>query len=73
MTERKEKRMNLNNLRHYRERKGLTQIELGNRVGLSHAMITYIENGLKDTTGQKWKLIADALDCSVDDLLGKAV
>ena len=62
----------MNNLRTYRERAGLTQPELGFKVGLSGVMICQIEKGVKDTTGSKWKLIADVLDCSVDDLLGKA-
>lgn len=59
----------MNKLRFYRERQGLTQIELGFKVGLSGAQICHIENGVKDTNGSKWKLIAKALDCSIDDLL----
>lgn len=60
----------MNNLRTYRERKGLSQAELGNRVGLSVAAICQIENGVRDTTGSRWKLIAKTLECSLDELLG---
>ena len=58
-----------NNLRTFRERRGMTQTELGERIGLSAVSICHIENGLKETVGSKWKLIAEALDCSVDELL----
>lgn len=60
----------MNNLRTYRERKGMTQTELGLKVGLSTVTICHLEKGLKETTGTKWKLLAKALDCTVDELLG---
>ena len=61
----------MNNLRTYRKLRGMSQTELGQKVGLSTVMIHYLEEGLKETTGTKWKLLAKALDCTVDELFGE--
>lgn len=60
----------MNNLRHYRERAGLTLAELGKRVGISTSMVSSLELGIRDTNGKIWKAIAKELDVSLDELLG---
>lgn len=60
----------MNNLKHYRERAGLTLTELGQKVGMSTSMICALEAGVRDTSGKTWKAIAKALDASLDELLG---
>lgn len=60
----------LNRLRKRREEMGMTQAELGMKVGLSPVTVCQIEKGLKDTSGERWKIIASALECTTDELLG---
>lgn len=63
--------INLNNLQHYRERRGLTQAELAGRAGVDRALISKAERGVLDLKGRCWLSIADALGCTVDELLGR--
>jgi len=60
----------MNNLAHYREAKGFSQGELARRCGLDQGTISRVENGIRDFSGQEWKVIAKELECTVDELLG---
>ena len=55
----------------YREmvRRGFDQIMLSKATGISKGTISYYMNGTSMPSRYKIKLIADALDCSVDELL----
>ena len=55
----------------YREmvRRGFDQIMLSKATGISKGTISYYMNGTSMPSLYKIKLIADALDCSVDELL----
>lgn len=61
----------MNNLKHYREKAGLSQGELAEKTGIEQSMISRAELGTRDLPGQKWKALAKALECSIDELLGK--
>lgn len=62
----------MNNLEFYRKKAGLTQEELSKKTGILTSGICRVEKGVSDFNGQRWKIIAEALGCSVDELLGKA-
>jgi transcriptional regulator with XRE-family HTH domain len=57
------------NLRRARQRAGLTQAELAQRAGLAQPAISLIEAGQANPTVQTLQQIADALGCSLADLL----
>ena len=61
----------MNNLEHYRLIKGMTQTELAEKSGVLQTEISRAEKGVKDLKGANWVSIARALDCSVDELLGR--
>ena len=63
----------MNNLKYFRERVEMSQMELANKTGLEQSRIARVEAGGVDFKGQQWKLIADALDCTVDELVGRRV
>ena len=50
--------------------KGMEEKELAAAVGVSTAMITYIIKGLRDTPVTNAVRIANALGCTVDELIG---
>ena len=53
-----------------RKKLGLTQIELGERIGVTNRVITSYENGKSfPRTREAYKKIADALGVNVNDLL----
>ena len=54
-------------LRQFREKKGLTQAELGNRVGLKQTTISQYENGSRTPTLAMAKKLSDVLGISLDD------
>lgn len=56
------------NIKEMRELRNLTQEELAKKVGISQAMLSQIERGTKNPSLQVGTLIADALNCNVDDL-----
>lgn len=60
----------MNNLRHYREKSDLTQAELANSTGIEVTKLSRVEAGGRDLKGQEWKLVAQKLCCSIDELLG---
>ena len=61
--------MNGEKMRELRQKKGLTTTQLGDRVGVSNAMITRIETGTKDPSIALLKVIADALGVSAGILI----
>lgn len=58
-----------NNLKRFREAKGLTKEELGTRVGVSGAMVGYWESGKNEPRMGKVQIIADVLDVDLERLL----
>ena len=59
----------MNNLRHYREMKDLTQAELAKATGIEVTKLSRVEAGGRDLKGQEWKLVAQKLGCGIDELL----
>ena len=60
-------------LRELRERSGLSQSELANRVGVSFTYLSKIENGVKPPPSEKVILkLAEVLNCDKDDLMFSA-
>jgi transcriptional regulator with XRE-family HTH domain len=59
------------NLRRLRIDKGLTQTELGDKVGLSKRMIVHYEKHIKRPPGDKLILLAKVLNVAVDALLNE--
>ena len=57
------------NLKRFREIKGLTKEELGERVGVSGAMVGYWESKKNEPRMGRVQLIADILDVGIDELL----
>jgi transcriptional regulator with XRE-family HTH domain len=53
-----------------RQSRGLTQEELGDRVGLSNRMIAYYEREEAEPPGPQLPALAQALRVSTDELLG---
>ena len=59
------------NIRHLREAQNMTQSELARQVGITQAMLCYIERGSKNPSLQVGYEIAQALQCKVEDLLAE--
>jgi transcriptional regulator with XRE-family HTH domain len=55
-------------LKAIREAKGLTQVELARRAGLSNTTISRVENDLSSPTTTTLRALAQALDMSASDL-----
>lgn len=58
-------------IKNRREAIKMTQVALAEAVGISGALVTYYEQGLKVPSAATLCKIADALDCSTDFLLGR--
>jgi transcriptional regulator with XRE-family HTH domain len=56
-------------IRKKREEKGLQQVDVADRVGISQAMLCQIERGTKNPSLQVSKEIANVLGCQIEDLL----
>ena len=56
-------------LRQRRIEAGLNQIDLARLTGLHQTYISYLERGLKNPTAKTLKIITDALECDVADVL----
>ena len=56
-------------VQNFREEKGLTQLELAKRSGVSQSSISLIEKGERAPTVFVAKRIADALEMTVDELI----
>jgi transcriptional regulator with XRE-family HTH domain len=52
----------------WRIRRGLGQIELAERAGIGRANISRVENG-GETHLKTARLLAQALDCTIDELM----
>ena len=61
----------MNHLKFYRKGAGLTLAELSEKTGIPESTINRVERGIRDINGQSWKVLAKALGCSIDELLGK--
>ena len=59
------------NIRTRRESLGMTRGELGVKAGVSRVSIHYYETGQKAPGLSTAAAIAKALDCKVDDLIGR--
>ncbi|WP_025720283.1 helix-turn-helix transcriptional regulator [Paenibacillus sp. 1-18] len=57
------------NLKKYRELRGLSKEELGSRIGVSGVTIGYWESGRNEPRMGKVDHIAQILDVTIDDLL----
>lgn len=57
------------NVRTHRERRGLTQAELGGRIGITFQQVQKYERGVNRIAAARLCRIAQALDVSVADLL----
>jgi transcriptional regulator with XRE-family HTH domain len=60
-------------LSEHRERRGLTQAELGTRAGIAAGAISHFETGQRLPSLESLVKLADALECSVDSLLGRTM
>ena len=60
------------NLRALRELRGLTQAELGSRAGIAAASVSHFETGQRGPSLESLVRLAEALDVSLDALLGRA-
>jgi len=58
-------------LKSVREQRGLTQTELGTRAGISAASVSHFETGQRLPSLESLVRIADALEVSIDSLLGR--
>ena len=59
------------NIRNLREHRGITQVQLAEKVGITQAMLCQIERGTKNPSFQVGAEIAKSLSCKVDDLLAE--
>jgi len=63
----------MHRLRALRDERGLTQQELGEKAGMSPVMISHFETGRRTSPSiENLVKLADALDVSVDYLLGRS-
>ena len=60
----------MNQIRKYRKKRNLKQSELALLVGVDRTAVTRWESGEVNPRADRLLKIADALRCSVDDLLG---
>ncbi|MEO3948089.1 helix-turn-helix transcriptional regulator [Gorillibacterium sp. CAU 1737] len=57
-------------IRAYRKLKGLTQLELAERMGVSVSVLGSLERGTRKVDESLLRLIADVLTISEEELLG---
>lgn len=57
------------NIKKYRNRKGMTQVQLAEAVTITHPMITAYERGTKNPSLQVAFEISKVLGCTLEDLL----
>ncbi len=58
------------NLTEIRNQKGMTQTELAEACGIGQQMISHMEKEIRKPSYATLVKLAEALDCSVDDLIG---
>jgi len=56
-------------IKQLRKQKGLTQIQLAQRIGITQAFLAEIESGRKRPSLEVLEKLCDTLDCSADYLL----
>lgn len=56
-------------MREYRMKKGLTQAQLAEKIGVTASCITMWENGDRNPNMIALKKLAIVLDCTIDELL----
>lgn len=61
----------MNNLRQIRKSKGITMKQLGQMVGTAESTISLYERGIHDPDITTLNRLADVLDVSVDELIGR--
>ena len=61
----------MNQIRKYRKKRNLKQSELASIVGVDRTAVTRWESGEVNPRADRLLKIADALRCSIDDLLVK--
>jgi len=59
------------NLKSLREGAGITQPELAKKAGVSKAVISHWENGLREPGMTSLILLADCFEISIDELVGR--
>lgn len=59
----------LSTLRQHRTEKGLTQIELGQKLGVTRRSIIRWENGQTKPSMKKIEKIAEFFECSIEELM----
>ena len=52
-------------IKEQRKAKGITQLELAEQLGISHAPIYHLENGKESVSIKKARLILDAIGCEL--------
>lgn len=62
----------MDGIRKFRCRRGLRQRELAEMVGVTRLTIARYESGARKPDVYTLKRIAEALECTVDDLIGKS-
>lgn len=56
-------------IRSLRMEQGLSQIELAEKIGITQAMLCYIERGSRKLSLDTAKKLADVLGCKVENLV----
>ena len=56
-------------VRSLRESKGMTQIELADKVGVSNKLVSYLEQGFKQPSAVVLGRIAKLLEVKMEDLM----
>lgn len=56
-------------IKELREKKGLTQLELAKKLGISDITISKYERYVQTPSIERAMQLADALECSLDDLV----
>lgn len=59
------------NVKTFWENRNLSQLQLAERLGVNQAMISYIESGMKIPSLALTVSLADAFDCTIDELVGR--
>lgn len=60
------------NIKNLRLRKGMTQEQLGDKIGVTLSMVCQIERGTKTLTVPLGKQIAEVFGCTLDELTNEA-
>lgn len=64
--------VNTERIKELREKAGISQAELARRLGVTRAAALYIEKPGTYPDASKLPAIANALDCTIDALFGRA-